>query len=116
MEIIGKLLQFLPLQTGEGKNGTWKRQEVVIEQQGQIAKKVCISFWGDKVNVSQYAVGDMLTIQVDAESREFNSKWYTSLTAWKVEGSTSGGSKSAEPSYVDSEPAIASQDTDDLPF
>ena len=117
MEITGKLIQFLPPQTGEGKNGTWKKQDVVVEQAGQIAKKVCVSFWGDKVNISQYAVGDMLTIQADAESREFNGKWYTNLTAWKVEGGSSGGeSKSAATAYVDAEPIVASQDTDDLPF
>jgi hypothetical protein len=117
MEIIGKLIQLLPPQTGEGKNGPWKKQDIIVEQQGQVPKKVCVSIWGDKLNIEQYAIGSMLTLQADVESREYNTKWYTDVKAWKIEGASSGQEpKSSEPSYVDSEPAIASQDTDDLPF
>ena len=31
MEITGKVIKTLPLQSGEGKNGIWKKQEYVIE-------------------------------------------------------------------------------------
>ena len=31
MEIIGKVVQLLPLVTGQGKNGEWRKQEFVIE-------------------------------------------------------------------------------------
>lgn len=113
MEIKGKLLQFLPPQTGEGKNGPWKKQEIIVEQQGQVPKKVCVSVWGDKLNVAQYPVGASITAQVDVESREYNGRWYTEVKAWKIEGS---GSVTSEPSYSDPEPPIVSQDTDDLPF
>ena len=113
MEIKGKLLQFLPPQTGEGKNGPWKKQEIIVEQQGQVPKKVCVSVWGDKLNVTQYPVGAPLTVQADVESREYNGRWYTEVKAWKIEGA---GASSGEPSYSDSEPPFASQDPDDLPF
>jgi len=69
MEIKGKLLQFLPPQTGEGKNGPWKKQEIIVEQQGQVPKKVCVSVWGDKLNVTQWPGGAALTVQEDVESR-----------------------------------------------
>jgi len=46
MELSGKVIQILPKQTGEGKNGTWEKQEYVIETQGQYPKKVCFSIWG----------------------------------------------------------------------
>ena len=87
MEIKGKLIQKLPPQTGQGKNGEWKRQEFIIEVDGTYPKKVCISSWGDKVNVDSLIEGTMLNVFFDIESREFNGKWYTNLTAWKVESS-----------------------------
>ena len=31
MEVRGKIIVVQPIQTGEGKNGTWKKQENVIE-------------------------------------------------------------------------------------
>ncbi len=115
MEIKGKLVQFLPAQTGEGKNGPWKKQDIIVEQQGQIPKKACISVWGDKLNVAQWPVGTLLTVQIDVESREFNGRWYTDLKAWKIEADkSSSGQDSFSP---DPEPPFVSQDsTDDLPF
>lgn len=85
MEIQGRLIQILPVQTGQGRNGEWKKQEFVLEMEGTYPKKVCISVWGDKVNVSALTIGSMLNASIDIESREFNGKWYTNVTAWKVE-------------------------------
>ncbi len=85
MEIKGRLVKVLPVQTGQGKNGEWKKQEFVLELEGTYPKKVCISAWGDKVNVGSFVEGAMLNVSFDVESREFNGKWYTNLTAWKVE-------------------------------
>jgi hypothetical protein len=31
MEIYGKNTKLLPLQTGQGKNGTWKKQEYLLD-------------------------------------------------------------------------------------
>ena len=85
MEIKGRLVKILPAQTGQGRNGEWKKQEFVLELEGTYPRKVCISAWGDKVNVSLLVEGTMLNVHFDIESREFNGKWYTNLTAWKVE-------------------------------
>jgi hypothetical protein len=114
MEIKGKLIQLLPLQTGEGKNGPWKKQDIIVEQQGQIPKKACVSIWGDKINIGQWPIGTSLTLQIDVESREFNGRWYTDLKAWKIEAA--GASPSSD-SFSDPEPPFVSQDReDDLPF
>jgi hypothetical protein len=48
MQLIAKLLQKLPLQTGQGKNGTWQKQDIIVETNGQYPKKICLSLWGDK--------------------------------------------------------------------
>ena len=50
MEITGKIVQTLPKQTGNAKNGsTWEKQEYIIEVPGQYPKKVCFNLWGDKI-------------------------------------------------------------------
>lgn len=85
MQLSGKLLQLLPLQTGQGKNGTWKKQEVILETEGQYPKKVCVAIWGDKADEKTLQVGNTLKIDFDVESREYNGKWYTDVKAWKVE-------------------------------
>jgi hypothetical protein len=90
MQLTAKLIQVLPLQTGTGKNGQWKKQDIIVETEGQFPKKVCISIWGDKINESQLQVGSQLAISFDVESREYNGKWYTDVKAWKIEAAGAG--------------------------
>jgi hypothetical protein len=84
MEITGRVIKLLPLQTGMGKNGTWKKQEFVIETGGQIPRKICFSLWGDKIDQAGLQEGDEAEISFDLESREFKERWYTEAKAWKV--------------------------------
>ena len=88
MEIQGKITAINEVQSGEGANGTWSKQEFVIETlDSKYPKKVCISVWGaDKVeNLTKYnKVGDVVNCSIELESREFNGKWYTSIQAWKI--------------------------------
>jgi hypothetical protein len=85
MQLTAKLIQLLPLQTGTGKNGEWKKQDIIVETDGQYPKKVCVSVWGDKINEQQLTIGNTLTIDFDIESREYSGRWYTDLKAWKID-------------------------------
>ena len=85
MQITAKIFQILPLQTGTGKNGDWKKQDVVFETADRFPKKICISIWGDKIQPSQLFEGNTLTVDFDVESREYNGRWYTDVKAWKIE-------------------------------
>jgi hypothetical protein len=84
MNIKSKLIKVLPLQSGTGKNGEWKKQDIIVETEGQYPKKICISIWGDKIDNSVLQEGNMLDISFDIESREYNEKWYTNIKAWKI--------------------------------
>jgi hypothetical protein len=85
MEIKAKIIQIQPLQTGEGKNGTWKKQDIIVETEGQVPRKICVSIWGDKINESVLKTGNMLNISFDVESREYNGRWYTDVKAWRTD-------------------------------
>ena len=120
MEISGKLIQFLPLQTGQGKNGTWKKQEFILELGGQYPKKVCIAAWGDKLDMNSFKIGDTIEVSFDIESREYNGRWYTDVKAWKVVSKQEGGNSNDggnRGGYVPPAPVDAmSGGDDDLPF
>ncbi|MDR1881583.1 MAG: DUF3127 domain-containing protein [Prevotella sp.] len=90
MQLTAKLIQVLPVQTGMGKNGEWKKQSIILETDGMYPKKVCVSFWGDKINESTLQTGNILDVSFDVESREYNGNWYTDLRGWKVELAGSG--------------------------
>ena len=87
MEVVGKIIQALPLQEGIGKNGNpWKVQAYVMETLEQYPRKVCFEIFGeDRIKNNPCAVGDEVTVSFDIESREFNGRWYTSIRAWRVQ-------------------------------
>ena len=86
MEISGKLLMKLPLQSGVGKTGNaWKKQEFVIETQEAYPKKVCIQLWGDKADdLDPIQIGDMITASINVESRNLPVSG-TLMRAWRIE-------------------------------
>lgn len=117
MQLTAKLTQLLPLQTGSGKNGEWKKQDIIVETAGQYPKKICISIWGDKINSSQLQVGKELKVDFDIESREYNGKWYTDVKAWKIEVAGANGQNSSPDrgDYSNEIPLPGAQD-DIMPF
>ncbi|HEX5001249.1 MAG TPA: DUF3127 domain-containing protein [Bacteroidia bacterium] len=119
LEITGKVSHLLPLESGEGKNGTWKKQYFVVEyMDGSYAKKVCIMLWGDKTDMgNSLKPGTEVKVAFNVESREYNGRWYTDVRAWKVDIAGNNAAPSSSP-----EPAFSSPDTyanapdNDLPF
>lgn len=125
MEIKGRIIQIMPLVSGEGKNGTWKKQEYILEIPNDkfAPKKVCFSVWTDKIDQFAIKDGEELTVSVDLESREFNGRWYTDVRAWKVsrgqETPVAPPTKSEQPTSTAANLGIsipAQEQDDDLPF
>ncbi len=114
MEISGTVVNLLPLQTGQGKNGTWKKQEFILETPGQYPKKVCLSLWGEKVDENRLNPGDKITASINIESREYNGRWYTDVRAWKIAKQTGQEREMAPPPDQSFMPDTNS--SDDLPF
>ena len=119
MEITGTVVSLLPLQTGQGKNGVWKKQEFIMETPGQFPKKVCLSLWGEKVDENRINVGERITASINIESREYNGRWYTDVRPWKIvtEAATAAPVQNYSSSPAPLEPVSADQNApDDLPF
>ena len=86
MEISGKIIQVLDLQQGTSKAGNaWKKQEYVLETHDTYPKKVKFDFFGERVDQYPLSLGDEVTVSFDLESREFNGRWYTDVSAWRIE-------------------------------
>lgn len=115
MQLTAKLVQLLPLQTGTGKNGQWKKQDIIVETSGQYPKKICVSVWGDKIDEKKLKPGHMLKIDIDIESREYNSRWYTDVKAWKIE-IAGGGMEDSSPRDIPPPDVDMSYSDDDAPF
>ena len=123
LEITGKLVAKLQQQSGQGKNGTWIKQDFIIETQEQFPKKVCISLWGDKSKeLDTFTIGETMKAGINVESREFNGKWYTDVKAWRIEKTSALKSNDSPPMPTEEalppflDPSNKFEPTDDLPF
>ena len=95
MDITGRIVQVLPEQGGEGKNGKWAKCDFVIETQEKYPKKVCLTAWNDLIGtVKGMPLESEVKVSFDISSREYNGKWYTDVKAWKVEPGNEGGGSS----------------------
>ena len=85
MEIKGKIIQKLELQSGTSKAGNaWKKQEYVLETLDSYPRKVKFDFFGERADQFPLEVGDVITLSYDIESREFNGRWYTDIRGFKA--------------------------------
>ena len=89
LQITGQLKKVMNPETGTTKAGKeWKRQAFLIEyQDGNYTKQVSIQAKTDAViNVVSHArINDTLICDINVESREWNDRFYTDVTAWKVQ-------------------------------
>lgn len=127
MEITGKIIAVLDPQGGTSKTGNeWKKQEYVLETHEQYPKKVCFQIFGaDKIQQANIQAGEELTVFFDIDSREYQGRWFTNISAWKVERvglPQASGGLSPEDMMGGNAPAGTAPDfgpaspTDDLPF
>lgn len=88
MEIVGKIIQVLPLQQGvSARTGNpWQIQSYVLETIESYPRKVCFEVFGEnQIRANQCNIDDVVTVSFDLDSREFNGRWYTSVRAWKIQ-------------------------------
>ena len=87
MDIIGKVIQKLDIQSGTSATTgkTWQSLTFIIETIENYPRKVAIELFGEqRIKDNPVEIDQVYTISFDLESREFNGRWYTSARAWKV--------------------------------
>ncbi len=92
MEIKGKVMQVMPLQSGTSQRtgNAWRKQEYVMETYDRFPRKIFFGFFGDAIDQYPLAVGDDINLSFDLESRSYVGRdgverWSTDVRAWKAE-------------------------------
>lgn len=85
MEILGILIKREALEKGKNENGNeWQRVTAVFQTVEQNPKNVAVVFINANVNhITNKKIGVLYRVQADAESRNYNGRWYTDLRGWK---------------------------------
>jgi len=123
MELEGRIVRKLNVQSGTSPRGTWSKQEFIFEyQEGNYPSQVCMNVWGeDKVrDLEKYQIGDKVKVSFNLSSREFNGRWYTDVRAWRIEPAAAPAAYQApqqpEPPLPSADDMSTPFSDDDLPF
>ena len=119
MEVTGTVI-FTETQSGTSKAGRpWKKKVFVIEfMEGTYTKHIAFELFGEeRIDNNPFRKGQTVTVSYDIESEEYNGRWYTRCTAWRVakfDPSASNTPQQVPPTPIGS--TRVADDTTDLPF
>lgn len=127
LEVTGKLIKFLEVESGESKSGTaWSKQQFIVQTESQYNNLYCFEVFGnEKVeNLTKYQKeGDNVTVEFNVNTNEYKGKYYTSLSAWKISKANANGIQSPhapqapqQPSFQAPHAPAMSDDDTALPF
>ena len=81
MQISGELIKKGDIE----QIGDKEKRTFAIRVGGDYPKNIAFDLWGQKINIiDSISNGDTVEVDFDLNSREYNGKWYTNATAWKV--------------------------------
>ena len=78
MEVKGKIVEFLDIESGTSKAGKeWQKQSVVIDTGEEFNNIIAVSAFGDKVQkMNMLKKGMTVAILCNVYSREYKGKYY----------------------------------------
>ena len=91
MKVTGKLAKVLELEQGTSKAGKeWVKRNFVIDTGDQYNPELCIECFGEEkvAMLSKLSEGDQVEVSVNISSREYKGRYYTQVSAWKIEVTT----------------------------
>lgn len=119
LEFTGKVIAILDKRSGTSKSGNaWVTQEYVIETSDQYPKKCCFSLFGEeKIAACNIKIGETITAHIDIDARQWESKWFNSISAWKIERASDVGAQAQEShQQLPNDVPQSGEQGDDLPF
>ena len=125
MEIVGKIIAACNETSGVSQRtgNSWKAQDFVLETIEDHPQKCVFNVFGeDKLKEFNLHIGDVASVSVNFDAREYNGKWYNSIRAWRVINQSSPQAQPQRATTPQPQPkqqaTQVSQDTsdDELPF
>lgn len=127
-EVEGKLHKVFET---EQKTESFRTREFILEiEQGAYPQLVKFQLVQDRTDIiDPYQEGDKIRVYFDLRGREWNGKYFTNLSAWRLEAAEetapgqasldsdeTGASGDPAGSLSDAESNMRAEDFDDLPF
>ncbi len=111
-----KITKILPVEEGTSKAGkAWKKLTFVGETSEQYNNLYAFELFGEEKvdNFNKFnKEGESVNVEFNVQCREWNGKYFTSLSAWRID-KAEGGAEGAE-AFPDAE--FSQDPSEELPF
>ena len=118
LKVTGKITKVLERQTGTSKDGKeWQKQQFIVDNNAQYNNIFCFEVFGaEKVEkFHKYnKVGDVVEVEFNVNTNEWQGKYFTSLSAWKITKAKADDVQNAPFEMTDDVNSVS--DNDGLPF
>lgn len=85
MEIIGKIVEFTPIETGSSEKGTWKRRQVIIKTLDQNPQHIAFTAIGTRFDeLEKHVLGEIVRVRFGVSSRKVNERWFSDILLWEI--------------------------------
>lgn len=122
MQLFGVIKNKTQMENGKSTNGNeWKRITILVETIGDHPKEVAIVFLNRMAEIAQKErVGNVVKIQLDAESRLYEGRYYTELRGYSIlpayQSAPTEAAAPAAPIAAAPEAPDFNEGLDDLPY
>lgn len=90
MEVIGKIIEVLPVISGETESGEWKRGGFVVETMSDFPVTVQLDLGAERLDTFNQKfpnpLGKVVKVRFGITSRKVGDRWFTNARAWEVTG------------------------------
>lgn len=86
MEVVGKVKEICPIESGTSDKGEWKKQTIVIVTLEQNPQYQAFTAMGRRLEeVEKCTIGQVVRIRFGVRSRKFQDRWFSDLQLWEIQ-------------------------------
>ena len=85
MELVGKVQEITPIESGTSANGEWQKRNLVIQTLDQNATNVAFSVMNSRLQQVEFLhVNDVIRVRFGVTSHKVNDRWFSDIQLWEV--------------------------------
>ena len=85
MEIVGKIVEFTPIESGTSDKGSWQKRQVIIKTLDQNPVHIAFTAMGLRLEeANKHVIGEVVRVRFGVSSRKVNERWYSDIQLWEI--------------------------------
>lgn len=85
MELVGKIVEFTPVESGTSEKGSWSKRQVVIKTLDQNPVLVALTAIGGRLDeVNKHVLNEVVRVRFGVSSRKVNDRYFTDVQLWQI--------------------------------